>query len=136
MGSPSRWALCLSCVSGADTNSDLCKLRTVFGGMESIATVPQKQRKTLRKRQYVKYVKFLRKQLRRRNGVEVRPKQWEGGYLEHIGTSDTREAGTTDTMQADAFWKNYATAQEWQNRFVKRIRSLFYAIVSLVHGCC
>ncbi|EZA53078.1 hypothetical protein DMN91_003012 [Ooceraea biroi] len=79
--------------------------------------MPQKQRKTLRKREYVKYVKFLRKQLRRRvEDVEVRSaKQWEG-YLEHTSTFDTQEAVVMDTMQADAFWKNYATAQEWQNR--------------------
>lgn len=30
---------------------------------------------------------------------------------------DVRESlGRTDTMQADAFWKNYTVAQEWQKR--------------------
>jgi len=30
--------------------------------------------------------------------------------------TDARETLATGTMQADAFWKNYAVAQEWQKR--------------------
>lgn len=30
--------------------------------------------------------------------------------------TDAREILTTGTMQAEAFWKNYAVAQEWQKR--------------------
>jgi len=89
----------------------------------NIASVPQKQRRAFKKRQYVKYVKFLRKQLRRRNSIEVKSaRQWEG-YLEHVNTFNMQKSVAMDVMQADAFWKNYATAQEWQNRFVKQLHS-------------
>lgn len=30
--------------------------------------------------------------------------------------TDARETLATGTMEADAFWKNYAVAQEWQKR--------------------
>lgn len=99
--------------------------------------VPQKQqRKALRMREYMKYVKFLRKQLRRRkrnSGIEVKSptRQWQG-YLQCIGTLDTRGTAAMDASQADAFWKNYAIAQEWQNRFVHPHGPVLIIIVVLL----
>jgi len=98
--------------------------------MEHIASVPQKQRRAFKKRQYVKYVKFLRKQLRRRNSVEVKSARREG-YLEHISTFNMQKTVTMDAMQADAFWKNYAMAQEWQNRSVKHVYFVLVFFASL-----
>lgn len=55
----------------------------------------------------------LKKRLRERIKREVRHQMV---FPEHV--TDTHETLATDTrtMQADAFWKNYAVAQEWQKR--------------------
>ncbi|XP_011637506.1 uncharacterized protein F10E9.5-like [Pogonomyrmex barbatus] len=58
--------------------------------------------------------RYLRKRLRERIKIEVKSKHWR--VFPKYDTRDTRETLTTDTMQADAFWKNYTVAQEWQKR--------------------
>ncbi|XP_012523813.2 gem-associated protein 8 [Monomorium pharaonis] len=61
--------------------------------------------------------RLLRKQLRERIKLikrEVRSAGHRTVFPEYV--VDAREILTTGTMQAEAFWKNYAVAQEWQKR--------------------
>ncbi|TGZ56592.1 uncharacterized protein [Temnothorax longispinosus] len=58
----------------------------------------------------------LKKRMRERIKCEVRvrsERHWKV-FPEYV--TDARETLATGTMQADAFWKNYAVAQEWQKR--------------------
>ncbi|GAB1863243.1 Gem-associated protein 8 [Camponotus japonicus] len=72
--------------------------------------IPTKRHKKWKKKRYLK-----RKRLHERIRIEVKSaKHWEV-FPGYINTFDARRIGTS-TMQADAFWKNYASAQEWQKR--------------------
>lgn len=73
--------------------------------MEFVAT---KRHKKWKKKRYLR-----RKRLHERIRIEVK-KHWEV-FPEYINTFDARRIETS-MMQADAFWKNYASAQEWQKR--------------------
>lgn len=57
-------------------------------------------------------LKALKKRQRERIKREVRSAR----LLPECNVTDARETLATGTMQADAFWKNYAVAQEWQKR--------------------
>ncbi|XP_011704195.1 PREDICTED: uncharacterized protein F10E9.5-like [Wasmannia auropunctata] len=65
-----------------------------------------KRRKRYRRKRY------LKRRLRERE-VRSNARQWMA-FPEYV--TDARETLATGTMQADAFWKNYAVAQEWQKR--------------------
>jgi len=77
--------------------------------MEMEFAVAKRRRKSRRKRR-------LKKRLRERVKREVKFTRPRMTFPEYV--TDTRETLATDTrtMQADAFWKNYAVAQEWQKR--------------------
>lgn len=76
--------------------------------MDFVAT---KRCKKWKKKRYLR-----RKRLQERSRIEVKSaKHWEV-FSEYINLFDTRKILGTSMMQADAFWKNYAIAQEWQKR--------------------
>ena len=70
--------------------------------------IAKRRKKWKRKRR----LKRLKKRLRERE-VMFNASHWTT-FPEYV--TDARETLTTGTMQADAFWKNYAVAQEWQKR--------------------
>lgn len=69
--------------------------------------IAKRRKKWKRKRR----LKRLKKRLRERE-VMFNASHWT--FPEYV--TDARETLATGTMQADAFWKNYAVAQEWQKR--------------------
>ncbi|XP_018058505.1 PREDICTED: uncharacterized protein LOC108693852 [Atta colombica] len=70
--------------------------------------IAKRRKKWKRKRR----LKRLKKRLRERE-VMFNASHWTA-FPEYV--TDARETLATGTMQADAFWKNYAVAQEWQKR--------------------
>jgi len=75
--------------------------------MEFVVT--KRHGKCKRKRRLKALKKRQREQIKR----EVRSARL---VLPECNVTDARETLATGTMQADAFWKNYAVAQEWQKR--------------------
>ncbi|XP_018356612.1 PREDICTED: uncharacterized protein LOC108756926 [Trachymyrmex septentrionalis] len=70
--------------------------------------IAKRRKKWKRKRR----LKRLKKRLRERE-VRFNASHWTA-FPEYV--TDAQETLATGTMQADAFWKNYAVAQEWQKR--------------------
>ncbi|XP_047359143.1 gem-associated protein 8-like [Vespa velutina] len=58
----------------------------------------------------------VRKRRRERIKLEVKSIKSQRLLKELVNVSFSEEKIITETMQADAFWKNYAVAQEWQKR--------------------
>ena len=77
--------------------------------MELTACAIAKRRKKWKKK---RRLKRLKKRLRERE-VRFNASRWMA-FPEYV--TDARQTLATGTMQADAFWKNYAVAQEWQKR--------------------
>ncbi|XP_029159431.1 uncharacterized protein LOC114931516 isoform X2 [Nylanderia fulva] len=77
--------------------------------MEFVAT---KRRKKWKKKRYLRRTRRLHDRIK----VEVKSTKHWGVFPERINTFDRPEILGTSTMEADAFWKNYAIAQEWQKR--------------------
>ncbi|XP_018406916.1 PREDICTED: uncharacterized protein LOC108782999 [Cyphomyrmex costatus] len=70
--------------------------------------IAKRRKKWKRKRR----LKRLKKRLCEQE-VRFNASHWTA-FPEYV--TDARETLATGTMQADAFWKNYAVAQEWQKR--------------------
>ncbi|EGI70625.1 PREDICTED: uncharacterized protein LOC105146670 [Acromyrmex echinatior] len=77
--------------------------------MELTECAIAKRRKKWKKK---RRLKRLKKRLRERE-VRFNASRWMA-FPEYV--TDARQTLATGTMQADAFWKNYAVAQEWQKR--------------------
>lgn len=77
--------------------------------MEFVST--RRNRKWRKKRHWRKR---LRDQVRVE--VEVRSLKHQKIVPGHANAFCARKTSATSTMQADAFWKNYTAAQEWQTK--------------------
>ncbi|XP_032666023.1 uncharacterized protein F10E9.5-like [Odontomachus brunneus] len=74
--------------------------------------VPTRRNRKWKKKRH--WRKRLRDQIRVE--VEVRSSKRQKSVPGHASTFYTRKTSETSTMQADAFWKNYTAAQEWQTK--------------------
>ncbi|KYN15546.1 PREDICTED: uncharacterized protein LOC108764909 [Trachymyrmex cornetzi] len=75
----------------------------------AIGAIAKRRKKWKRKRR----LKRLKKKRLREREVRFNVSHWTA-FSEYV--TDVRETLATGTMQADAFWKNYAVTQEWQKR--------------------
>lgn len=77
-------------------------------GMEYLSVKRSKNRRKKRN---------VRKRRRERIKLEVKSIKSQRLIGELADVSFCKEEIIANTMQADAFWKNYAAAQEWQKRY-------------------
>lgn len=72
----------------------------------------------------------VRKRRRERIKLEVKSIKSQRLIAELANVSFSEEKIIKNTMQADAFWKNYAAAQEWQKRYRYVQKKLIFFILS------